>query len=152
MSTNRETATAFVQGRTAYAGHLSATVWGLYSYSTKIANHTTTKRGQDVILLTVRDYSATTIRHKSHTRTAAYRDGCYMFEVPNIEAHTESDHRANFQYLREEAEAALEAIEHTRKESTREMAEKVWQRAHNTANKYYNLFVLPYDTERANQE
>jgi hypothetical protein len=118
MSTNRETATAFVQGRTAYAGHLSATVWGLYSYSTKIANHTTTKRGQDVILLTVRDYSATTIRHKSHTRTAAYR----------------------------------EAIARTRKESTRERAEKVWQRAHNTANKYYNLFVLPYDTERANQE
>ena len=152
MNTNRETAAAFVKGNTANAGHLFSTVWGLYSYATKIAKHTTTKRGEDVILLTVTDYSATTIRHKSHTRAEAYRQGVYMFEVPNIEATTEEEHRANLAHLSEQTEQAKRREERARKESTKEQAHRVWIRASNTAFKYYTLFVRPFDAERENQE
>lgn len=144
MSTNFETATAFVRCKTAQAGHLSATTWGLYSYATKIATYETTTVGQlyPVILLTVRDYSATTIRHKHHTRTAARREGVTLFEVPNFDRPTEEEHRANLAHLCRLAQEATERANRCRKESTRQSWRAEADRRAQAAAKYAHIFGL----------
>ena len=65
MKTNFEVATAFAYGHSAKAGHLYTNGNKITSYSTMIA-----QRVGEAILMTSRNYSNTTARHKLHNRRA----------------------------------------------------------------------------------
>ena len=139
MYTNFETATAFCNRETKAAGHLSATTWGLYSYATKIATYNTAG-SIAVVLLTTRDYSPTTIRHKSHTRRAAQAEGLALFEVPNFDNPTEAEHRANLAHLEGLAEEADRAAERAHKYG--QLWREIAKDRRETAHQYATIFGL----------
>lgn len=112
MKTNEQVATAFAYGYSAKAGHLYTNGNKIISYWTMIA-----QRIGDAILMTSRNYSNTTARHKLHIRRACEMLG--LFEVPNINPTTRADHESNAQYLRDEAQQARRQAEKARTDRNR---------------------------------
>lgn len=112
MKTNEQVATAFAYGYSAEAGHLYTNGNEITSYWTRIA-----QRIGAAILMTSRNYSNTTARHKLHIRRACKM--LELFEVPNINPTTQADHESNAQYLRDEAQQARRQAERARTDRNR---------------------------------
>lgn len=90
---NKQTATAFVNYESCKAANLTSYGNEIWSYQTKIAAHE-----NGVILLTKKDYSVTTQKHKAHIKSAAAAANVALFEVPYIEPD-EKQNGLNFEYL-----------------------------------------------------
>ena len=90
---NKETASAFVNYQSCKGSNLTSYGSDIWSYQTKIATHE-----NGVILLTKKDYSVTTQKHKAHIISAAAAANVALFEVPYIEPD-EKQTGQNFEYL-----------------------------------------------------
>ena len=99
---NTETAQAFINNEEMHGSNLYACGNICKSYDTIIASH-----ANGVILLTSRNYSVTTQRHKLHIRRAATAQKVKIFEVPicyDWKGLTPDQHERNISYLLSEAE------------------------------------------------
>lgn len=134
MKTNEQVATAFAYGYSAEAGHLYTNGNEITSYWTIIA-----QRIGKAILMTSRNYSNTTARHKLHIRRACKM--LELFEVPNINPTTQADHESNAQYLRDEAQQARRQAERARTDRNRSIYTNRAAFYESQAGKYTNLYL-----------
>lgn len=80
---NRKVAERFVNGKTTGTGsHFFIEGDTLYSYG---HHFPVARRERDIILVTMREYSNSTARHKSHLRTALCGSNVQSIDVPAIE-------------------------------------------------------------------
>lgn len=122
---------------------------GASSYSTVIARRFEVTQGKGknasqvpVFLMSNRDYSVTTAKHKSFMRSACRNLG-ELFEVPNIGNYgtvpTESGHKENVDYLVNELAEELARIKRARKYTSEARALTIREQI----SSYVSLFSLP---------
>lgn len=137
MKTNNPTtAEAFVNYRNAEGSNLRSYGSDIWSYRTMIAQNV-----NGAILLTFRDYSNTTQRHKLHIRRAAQEAQRVLFEVVNINPTKPEEHKDNYNYLLEIARGYKAKADRARTEANRQRYGKLFAEARQTAREYYIKFI-----------
>lgn len=132
---NQQTATAFINFQDCKGSNLTSYGSEIFSYRTQIATH------QDgAILLTYKDYSSTTQRHKLHIRRAAAAANVATFEVPFINPD-EKQHSQNYLYLLSLAAGLVEKMKRARKPETRRRYNAAALAAQDTAANYKFIFM-----------
>lgn len=132
---NKETASAFVNFQSCKAANLTSYGSDIWSYQTKIAAH-----NNGVILLTKKDYSVTTQKHKAHIKSAAAAANVALFEVPFIEPD-EKQNGQNFEYLLSIANDFADRAKRARKESNKSFYKVQSISARIMAAKYESIFM-----------
>ena len=148
MKTNKETATAFVNGQPCKAGNFYTDGNTATSYDTDIATHE-----NGVILIAnyyrCRNWNScgyfhgrtnTTERQKGEIKTACIEKGIRFFEVATIAIFGRKEHLTNYQCLRAEAYDLEKKAQNARKVENCLRYGRQAQRAHATAEAYYNTF------------
>ena len=122
MKTNRETASAFINGKQADGSNLRTDGTILVSYYTVIgtrADHYNTAEGRETIFLCRAGYSNTTRKHKAHVYSAACRKGYKVIELANVQPYGEKDHAKNIESFKDEIASQQRKADHARKEYTK---------------------------------
>ena len=132
---NNETASAFVNFQSCKAANLTSYGDEIWSYQTKIATHE-----NGVILLTKKDYSVTTQKHKAHIKSAAAAANVVLFEVPYIEPD-EKQNGLNFEYLLSISNDYANRAKRARKDINKSFYNVQSITARVTAYKYESIFM-----------
>ena len=122
MKTNRETATAFINGKQADGSNLRTDGTILVSYYTVIgtrADYYNTTEGRETIFLCRAGYSNTTRKHKAHVYSAACRKGYRVIELAKVQPYGETDHAKNIASFEGYIETLRGKADRARKEYTR---------------------------------
>lgn len=122
MKTNRETATAFVNGKQADGSNLRTDGSILVSYYTVIgtkAERYNATEGRETIFLCRAGYSNTTRKHKAHVYSAACRKGYKVMELAKVQPYGETDHATNIASFKGYIETLKGKAERARKEYTK---------------------------------
>lgn len=137
---NYDTARAFVRELEMKAGNLESYnnngVSALRSYSTCIAVNC-----GGTILMDCKYYSATTARHKFHTRRAAAAAGLAIFEVPYIFPDCDAKRERNLSYLRNNVMFWRGKLERARTDRNRAYYRAQLKRAEDDAEAYKVNFL-----------
>lgn len=137
MKTNNPTtAEAFVNYRSAEGNNLRSYGGDIWSYRTMIAQNV-----NGVIMLTSRDYSNTTQRHKLHIRRAAADAHRVLFEVVNINPTSPKEHNENYNYLLEVAQGYKAKTDRARTDANRQRYGRRFVEAQRSALEYYIKFL-----------
>lgn len=132
---NKETASAFVNYESCNAANLTSYGSDIWSYQTKIAAHE-----NGVILLTNKDYSVTTQKHKAHIKSAAAAANVALFEVPFINPD-EKQTGLNFEYLLSIAKEFADKAKRARKDINKSFYNVQSISAKIKAYKYESIFL-----------